>query len=151
MDTKLALRDRREDLPGLVSQLLGELAPGRELRLSDAAAAAVIVHNWPGNLGELHERLAQAVLVADGNTVTPDMLGLPAPDRPQFLSLREIRHAAEREAITRALRHCHGQVPTAAAMLGISRAQLYRLISRLRLDHHAVAEHVPTTAPNAAG
>ena len=31
-------------------------------------------------------------------------------------------------------------VPAAAAILGISRAQLYRLISRLGLDHHAVAD-----------
>ena len=44
--------------------------------------------------------------------------------------------ASEREAITQALRESHGQVPAAAASLGISRAQLYRLIGRLHVDHH---------------
>ena len=134
------LRERREDLPGLVSRLLAELGAGRELRLSDAAATAAVLHGWPGNVRELHNRLAQAVLVADAGTLGPESLGLPAPGRPNSLSLREMRRAAEREAITRALRQSHGQVPAAAAILGISRAQLYRLISRLGLDHHAVAD-----------
>lgn len=61
-------------------------------------------------------------------------------ERPMDLSLRAMRQAAEREAITRALLRSQGQVPAAAALLGISRAQLYRLISRLRLDHHAVVD-----------
>lgn len=64
----------------------------------------------------------------------------PRLERPMDLSLRAMRQAAEREAITRALRKSQGQVPAAAAMLGISRAQLYRLISRLGLDHHAVGD-----------
>lgn len=64
----------------------------------------------------------------------------PRLERPMDLSLRAMRQAAEREAITRALRKSHGQVPAAAAVLGISRAQLYRLISRLGLDHHAVGD-----------
>lgn len=64
----------------------------------------------------------------------------PRLERPMDLSLRAMRQAAEREAITRALRKSQGQVPAAAALLGISRAQLYRLISRLQLDHHAVAD-----------
>ena len=64
----------------------------------------------------------------------------PRLERPMDLSLRAMRQAAEREAITRALHRSQGQVPAAAALLGISRAQLYRLISRLQLDHHAVAD-----------
>ena len=64
----------------------------------------------------------------------------PRLERPMDLSLRAMRQAAEREAITRALHRSQGQVPAAAALLGMSRAQLYRLISRLRLDHHAVVE-----------
>ena len=59
-----------------------------------------------------------------------------AAARAGRISLREMRHIAEREAITRALREHQGQVPAAAASLGISRAQLYRLIGRFRLDLH---------------
>ena len=59
-----------------------------------------------------------------------------AAARAGRISLREMRQVAEREAITRALREHQGQVPAAAASLGISRAQLYRLIGRFRLDLH---------------
>lgn len=135
-----SLRNRREDLPGLAAAFLEELGGSRGLRLSDTAAAALVLHSWPGNVRELRNRLAQAALVADDPTLTPELLGLAAPGRPQSLSLREMRRAAEREAITRALRQNHGQVPAAAVALDISRAQLYRLISRLGLDHHSVAE-----------
>jgi DNA-binding NtrC family response regulator len=134
------LRDRREDLPALASAFLVQLGGSRGLRLSDAAAAALVLHSWPGNVRELRNRLAQAALVADEATLTPHQLGLALPGQPQSLSLREMRRAAEREAITRALRQSQGQVPAAAAALDISRAQLYRLISRLGLDHHSVAE-----------
>jgi DNA-binding NtrC family response regulator len=59
-----------------------------------------------------------------------------AAARAGRISLREMRQVAEREAISRALREHQGQVPAAAASLGISRAQLYRLIGRFRLDLH---------------
>jgi DNA-binding NtrC family response regulator len=62
-----------------------------------------------------------------------------AAARAGRMSLRELRHVAERETITRALREHQGQVPAAAASLGISRAQLYRLIGRFRLELHAPA------------
>ena len=57
-----------------------------------------------------------------------------AAARAGRMSLREMRQLAEREAITRALREHQGQVPAAAVSLGISRAQLYRLIGRFGLD-----------------
>lgn len=57
-----------------------------------------------------------------------------AAARAGRISLREMRHVAEREAIARALREHQGQVPAAAASLGISRAQLYRLIGRFHLE-----------------
>lgn len=59
------------------------------------------------------------------------------------ISLREIRQTAEREAITAALLQCNGQVPAAAQALRISRAQLYRLIGRLRLRVRGAELHEP--------
>lgn len=76
----------------------------------------------------------------DGQAESPSVLALRAAiaqmaaARSGQISLREMRHIAEREAIFRALREHQGQVPAAAASLGISRAQLYRLIGRFRLD-----------------
>lgn len=52
------------------------------------------------------------------------------------MRLRLVRDAADRRAILHALNACAGRVPMAASALGISRAQLYRLISRLGLKAH---------------
>lgn len=69
-----------------------------------------------------------------------------AAARAGRMSLREMRHVAERETITRALREHQGQVPAAALSLGISRAQLYRLIGRFRLDLHTEFNSSPREA-----
>ena len=80
--------------------------------------------------------------MCDSDVLTADLLGLSETAHVQRalagarVSLRETRHVAEREAIIGALRDSHGQVPLAAASLGVSRAQLYRLIGRLHVDHH---------------
>jgi DNA-binding NtrC family response regulator len=114
------------------------------MRFSDAAVRALLAQAWPGNVRELRNCVMQAVIMCDGNVIGPEHLALAqetapvdqAPSRRQGgTSLRERRLMAEREAITEALRESHGQVPVAASSLGISRAQLYRLIGRLRLPH----------------
>jgi two-component system NtrC family response regulator len=137
------LRERAGDVGLLATQFLARFAAeqGRgPLRFSDAALAALESHAWPGNVRELRNRVMQAVLLCEANVLGPEHLGLPpatgaadAPSRRTVRSLRECRNQAERDAIADALREAHGHVPVAAHALGISRAQLYRLIGRLRL------------------
>jgi DNA-binding NtrC family response regulator len=141
------LRERAGDVEGLANRFLQDFATqhGRpEMRFSDAAVRALLAQAWPGNVRELRNCVMQAVIMCDGNVIGPEHLALAqetapvdqAPSRRQGgTSLRERRLMAEREAITEALRESHGQVPVAASSLGISRAQLYRLIGRLRLPH----------------
>jgi DNA-binding NtrC family response regulator len=69
-----------------------------------------------------------------------------AAARSGLMSLRELRHLAERETISRALREHRGQVPAAALSLGISKAQLYRLIGRFGLELHPANESAPRRA-----
>ncbi len=143
------LRERDDDVVLLAEHFLASFAAqqGRpELRFGDAACRALRAYAWPGNVRELRNRVMQATIMCDGNVVTPEHLAFdPAgvlaagPDsaahESSTTSLRERRLIAERDAITEALRESHGQVPMAANSLGISRAQLYRLIGRLRLPH----------------
>ena len=140
------LRDRGTDIFLLAEQLLTDFASKRGLRFDESARRQLARHTWPGNIRELRNRILQATVMCDSDVVTADLLGLtetahgqrdPASSR---ISLRETRHGAEREAITQALRESHGHVPAAAALLGISRAQLYRLIGRLHVDHHLACD-----------
>jgi len=61
------LRERREDIPGLVAAItaeLGEAYPGR--RLSPDAMTALLRHGWPGNIRELKSVLKSAAIFAGG-------------------------------------------------------------------------------------
>jgi DNA-binding NtrC family response regulator len=71
------LRERGEDLPSLVEQLLRELAPaGGELpSLSPAAGAALSRYPYPGNVRELRRILEHAVAKAEGGPI--DVTHLP--------------------------------------------------------------------------
>jgi DNA-binding NtrC family response regulator len=150
------LREHAEDIEALANHFLADFGTqqGRpELRFSDEAKRALQAQPWPGNVRELRNRVMQAVIMCDGNVVGTEHLALDADAasaaaaagqptaRHAGGSLRERRLMAEREAITEALRESHGQVPMAASSLGISRAQLYRLIGRLRLPHGPAGPH----------
>lgn len=90
------------------------------------------------NLGD--DQLGDTISVEQlGFDDDPIIHGSPGNGARATISLRERRQVAEREAITQALRESRGQVPAAAAALGISRAQLYRLIGRLRVNHRPFA------------
>ncbi|RYD55874.1 MAG: sigma-54-dependent Fis family transcriptional regulator, partial [Sphingomonadales bacterium] len=61
------LRDRPEDLPELIDHYLGHYARryGRELpELSPDAHAALLRHDWPGNVRALRHALERAVILA---------------------------------------------------------------------------------------
>ncbi|MBK1672276.1 response regulator [Ectothiorhodospira shaposhnikovii] len=77
------LRERREDLPRLAEFLLEKAcrrlkqAPAR---LAPSALAALQAHRWPGNVRELENALERAVILADGDCIAAEHLGLtPGP------------------------------------------------------------------------
>lgn len=74
------LRERREDLPQLVSSILAGLGAA-ERSLSGPALERLRSHPWPGNLRELQACLERALLSAEG-TILPSHLLLDAPRRP---------------------------------------------------------------------
>ncbi len=97
--------------------------------LSTDAAAAVEGWSWPGNVRELENRIKRAAIMAEGKTVTAADLDLDsAAVDSGFLNLRQVRDAAERTAIGRALSMSEGNVSAAARLLGISRPTLYDLM-----------------------
>jgi len=104
------------------------------LALTDDAIAAIESHAWPGNVRELENCLKRAVIMADGNRITADDLGLnPVEDDVEMLNLRQVRDEAERRAVLRVMARTNGNVARAAEILGISRPSLYDLINRFGL------------------
>ena len=133
------LRDRPEDIPPLLHRFVGEFADlmGRALTGASALAEdAALVHDWPGNVRELRNRVERAVALARGDRLVPgDLfpeLAVPEDRAGDGLStLAEVRDAAERRQIMRALRMTEGQVMKAAALLEVSRTTLWEKMKRL--------------------
>ncbi|MFN7665554.1 MAG: helix-turn-helix domain-containing protein, partial [Inhella sp.] len=99
------------------------------------AIRALERHRWPGNVRELQNVLKRATIMADGDRITADDLGLPleGPDEPASLDLREARERAERSTVITAMARVDGNIVRAAELLGVSRPTLYDLLSKLQI------------------
>lgn len=105
------------------------------MTLTEDAVRAIESHAWPGNVRELENCIKRAVIMADGQQITRDDIGLDTEDgaNTEFIDLRRIRDDAERNAVVTALGRANGNVVRAAEILGISRPTLYDLMHRLGL------------------
>jgi DNA-binding NtrC family response regulator len=126
------LRERKSDLPALVTYFLRQLNQrfDREVRgLTPEATAALTAYHFPGNVRELENLLERAyALGARGQIITlADLpaLSAGAPSGPPAGELPTLAQA-ERELILRALRLHDNDKDRAAKALGISRRTLYR-------------------------
>jgi two-component system repressor protein LuxO len=136
------LRERGEDVLAIARHFLARFAEEEGkgfVRFAPDAEAALRAHRWPGNVRELENAVRTAVVLHEGEAVTAAMLPLalqapppPAARAPQPAAApdpaRRIRplSVVEREAIEEAVALCGGNIPKAAAFLGISPSTLYR-------------------------
>ncbi len=132
------LRDRQGDAVLLGHAFVRRFAADQRrkgLTLSEDAIRALERHRWPGNVRELQNVLKRATIMADGDRITADDLGLPleGPDEPASLDLREARERAERSTVTTAMARVDGNIVRAAELLGVSRPTLYDLLSKLQI------------------
>ena len=133
-----ALRRRGRDIPLLAQHFLPGLAArhGKSISgLTRQARKALVSHDWPGNIRELHNILERAVNFAAGKRI--GLKDLPAElqsagdsakgkTRDKLLPLA----ALEKRAIEDALLVCRGNVSQAAQALGIGRNTLYEKTRR---------------------
>jgi two-component system, NtrC family, response regulator AtoC len=70
-----ALRERRSDIPMLVTWFCERYAPGSDLRVSNAAMKALMNYDWPGNVRELENCVERAVALGNGQLI--DLGDLP--------------------------------------------------------------------------
>ena len=129
------LRERLEDLPLLVGQILAERnrTHGRRVTgVTPGVLESLRRQPWPGNVRELCDVLEAMVIPAVGRR-TLDLSDLPVSlrdpaDAPETLQLAVGMTVAEaeRRLIVATMRQVGGDKPRAAAMLGIGLRTLYR-------------------------
>jgi DNA-binding NtrC family response regulator len=127
------------DIPQLAEHLVGKAASalGRSSPvLSREALDELLAHRWPGNVRELENTLTRAVVMATGDVVRPEHLGLArratasSPEGPRLTSLEEV----EREHVEQVWAATgHHKVRT-AKILGVSRPRLDRLLAKYQID-----------------
>ena len=99
--TSPPLRERKEDIPVLVSHFLEKfsLKIGKQLdKVSQNAMEALQAYHWPGNVRELENMIERGVILAQGSALEleniPDLHSLlqknlpPNPQTPTSLTLR---------------------------------------------------------------
>jgi len=135
----LPLRSRREDIVPLARHFLGHHAAeaGRRLTLAPGAEEVLASHSWPGNVRELENVIERAVVLARGESITPeDLLLEERPDAAAGAVDGTLQESLDRAAAGRiraALEAARGNRAEAARALGIDRTTLYRLMRRLGL------------------
>ncbi|HEY7863679.1 MAG TPA: sigma 54-interacting transcriptional regulator [Thermoanaerobaculia bacterium] len=129
------LRERREDIPRLVRHFLDRFAAreGREApTLERDAYAALLTHDFAGNIRELENLLEGAAALSQGGVIRrEDLQWLPSRTAAPGASLEAIAdstslRALEEAHIQRVLKSVGGNKSKAARVLGISRRTLYR-------------------------
>jgi two-component system NtrC family response regulator len=141
------LRTRKGDAALLAHAFLRRFAEEQRrgpMRFSEGALAAIERHAWPGNVRELINVVKRASIMAEGNRVTLEDIGLtqrpPGAETVQDdLDLRKIRESAERGAVVTALARADGNIVKASELLGVSRPTLYDLMNRLQIKNDRAA------------
>ncbi|NCO69671.1 MAG: sigma-54-dependent Fis family transcriptional regulator, partial [Acidobacteria bacterium] len=135
-----SLGERRDDILPLAREFARTLARRHGWPLKDfrpAAEDALRSHSWPGNVRELRNAVERALIMAPGDAIDVEHLGLgPAAGGPVIgdgLTLREARSRFERDFISRAIAANGGNLTRAAAALGVERSHLYRKLEALKL------------------
>jgi DNA-binding NtrC family response regulator len=140
-----ALRERRQDIPMLVSAFLRR-QPAPRRGVSEEAMQRLIDYDWPGNVRQLRHVVENACVMSTAEVLDVDALRLPErarvrdggdwnlPHEGGCLSLRPHLEHVERRLIERALFQAAGNRAHAARLLGIRRALLYARMKHLKLE-----------------
>jgi two-component system, NtrC family, response regulator AtoC len=137
-----ALRERGDDVLLLADTFIRTLAVkmGKgDVTLSRDALDVLRQHPWPGNIRELQNAIERGLITCEGTLVTAAHLAIPlAPERiaspppsesPPAADSVQL-HELERKAIVEALHRTRGHKARAAALLGLTRFQLYSRLKR---------------------
>jgi two-component system, NtrC family, response regulator HydG len=139
-----ALRERREDIPLLAEHFIGRLC--REMghplvSLSEEALNLLRVYDWPGNVRELENIIERAIVLCEGDLITPADLPFELPGARSsnraatgFPPLREAVEELERRMIGRAMESAGGVKTEAARLLDLRPSVLYYKLEKYGLD-----------------
>lgn len=130
------LRDRLEDIPVLVREILDKLATEMQIagapEFNSEQINTLGRYDWPGNVRELRNVLERALILAGKESLRFVIPGSAETEWkftssfPAAQGLLEVKEDLMRALCREAVRRCNGNKTAAAKLLGISRNALYR-------------------------
>ena len=130
------LRERKDDLPLLITAFLKEFAAENNKSIEgidERARAAIYAYDWPGNVRELRNCMESAVVMAKGTVITED--DLPPTVRTKSdegwirIPLGTTLEDAEKIIIRDTLSFLKGNKSKTAEVLAIGRKTLHRKLA----------------------
>jgi DNA-binding NtrC family response regulator len=143
------LRERREDIPLLVEYFINKYCleiktPGKNI--SQDALNTLMKSHWKGNVRELENAIERAVILSDGEMITPEHFLLNTRTGPEFAEkalpvegtleavAKEALRRAETQRIVSALKETRGNKSRAAEILHVSYKTLLTKIKEYGLE-----------------
>ncbi len=139
-----ALRERRGDIPQLVSHFVSKSAERMGKRIDiipDVVLEAIMKWDWPGNIRELENFVERSVILSQNRMLHAPLAELKAEAELPGGVLDDTLQSREREHIIKMLRQTRGMLSGssgAAARLGLKRTTLQYRMQKLgisRLDY----------------
>jgi len=140
-----SLKDRRGDIPLLISHILKRLCATRNTaveKISNDALEVLLNYDYPGNVRELENILEHALIVCQGNIIERNHLPLslqggppsrlPAPEKPAFE--KEIEYS-EKTLILDALQKYNWNKGKTASALDMNRSTLWRKMKKYNISN----------------
>ena len=143
-----SLRERKQDIPLFIEQLLNSMATkmGTDVpSIDDEAINSLQNYHFPGNVRELENILERAIALSDDNNISTQDLHLKSIDRndgggdeitqPQSKTIDPMDLAGqERNSIMQALEQTRWNKTAAAKLLGLSLRQLRYRLQKLDIE-----------------
>ncbi|MGE3855122.1 MAG: sigma 54-interacting transcriptional regulator, partial [Planctomycetota bacterium] len=138
------LRDRREDVPLLVSHFLTKICAKPDPPIvpvpdiDKQVIRALINYDWPGNIRELENELQLMVVMREGDHITMEQVSqklLARPKGPELdelgrTTLKAVVESIEKQYIEKALKKFNFNKSKVAERLGLSRLGLRKKMER---------------------
>jgi len=145
------LRERRDDIPGLVEHFAAQVAGQngwKPVPFTAEAMEALQSYSWPGNVRELRNVVERLMLLATEGTVDLATLQLAMPGNSRGPTITSVDGGSgtladrvqtfERQEILSELKRSHQNVSSAAKTLGLERSHLYKKAEQLGIDLRAL-------------
>jgi two-component system, NtrC family, nitrogen regulation response regulator NtrX len=127
------LRERKADIPQLVSHFLARYSAGKSKEIDEEIIQILKSYSWPGNVRELKNWVERACILSQTNVIDSSAVesiesGGQEADTFAFeeKSLRAARAAFEKHFIQKMLTENGGNISKTAQMIGVERSHLHK-------------------------